>query len=94
LAIRLRLAKADPANAGLRHDVMVSHHRLAITHQAEKKFAEAESAYLAAIAILDQMIREGLVVERSKKERATIQASLDACCKEAAATSKAPVSQP
>lgn len=94
LAIRVRLAKADPANAGLRHDLMVSHQRLGITLQAEKKFAEAESAYLAAIAILDQMIADDLMVDRSKKERATLQASLDACRKDADTNSDRPVNQP
>lgn len=83
LAIRLRLAKADPANAGLRHDMMVSHQRLGITLQAEKKFAEAEASYRAAIAILDQMIIDGLVVDRSKKERTMLRASLEACRAEA-----------
>jgi serine/threonine-protein kinase len=86
LAIRLRLAQADPPNAGLRHDVMISHQRLATTLQSEKKFAEAEAAYLAAITILDQMIADGVHVGRSKQERATIQTSLDACRKEAEAS--------
>ncbi len=83
LAIRLRLAEPDSANAGARHDVMVSHSRMATVFYAEKKYTEAEAAYLAAIAILDQMITDGMLVDRSTTERATIQASLDACQKAA-----------
>jgi serine/threonine protein kinase len=83
LTIRLALAKSDSTSAEARHDVMVSHYRLATVFQSEKKYAEAETAYKASIAVLEQMIAAGMQVERSKQELELMQSSLAACRKAA-----------
>jgi serine/threonine-protein kinase len=93
LAIRLRLAEADSANAEGRHDVMVSHSRMATVLCAEKQYTEAEASYRAAIDVLEKMIADGMLVERSKEKRAIIQADLDACQKAAHDSKDTPVPQ-
>jgi serine/threonine-protein kinase len=94
LAIRVELAKADTANAGLRHDMMVSHARLGSVFDSEKKYTEAQAAYQAALAILDQMIADGIHVTRSDEKRAMMQASLEASRKAAQETERASETEP
>ena len=57
LAIRERLAKADPANAGWQHDVALSIQRLGFVAARQCQTQTALDAYRLGLTIMEQLVR-------------------------------------
>jgi tetratricopeptide (TPR) repeat protein len=57
LAIRDRLAKADPGNAGWQRDLAVSHNKIGEVQQAQGDLAAALTSYRASLAIIERLAK-------------------------------------
>ena len=55
MAIRERLAAADPANTGWHRDLSLSHERLGTVAAAAGDLAAARTAYQASLAIAERL---------------------------------------
>ena len=58
LAIRDRLAKADPGNAGWQRDLSVSYAKVADAHLRAKQAAKAGEALVAGRAIIARLVAQ------------------------------------
>ena len=57
LAIRERLAKADPGNAGWQRDLSVSQNKIGDVQQAQGDLAAALTSYQASLAISERLAK-------------------------------------
>jgi hypothetical protein len=85
LAIRERLAKADPGNAGWQRDVAVSHSKLATIHRREGNVANALAALRAGRAIAAALVARAPDHAQWKNDLAFFDRQIAALDKEAEA---------
>jgi len=57
LAIRERLAKADPGNAGWQRDLSVSHNKIGDVQREQGDLAAALTSYRASLAIRERLAK-------------------------------------
>ena len=79
LKISLALAEADPGDPQKQSDLALSHDKLSEVAVQMGRFDDARLHLRAGIAILDQMIARGELVEASKEEKVVLQERLQYC---------------